>query len=863
MLTVKYPLSALAALIAFYSVNASAEEYFNPAFLSGDTAAVADLSRFEGGAQAPGTYRVDTYLNDTFQSRKDIQFLPASATSAVTTDDTGLIPCLTPAMLTKMRVNTQNLPALKNVKPDACLELPSVVKGSTTRFDFENLRLDISVPQAMMMNSARGYIPPSQWDEGINALMLNYNFTGSNSDDGNGSDSKDFFLGLNSGVNVGAWRLRDYSTWSYNSNRLHDKSQIQHINTWVERAIVPLRSELVMGDSTTPSDVFDSLGFRGVQLASDDNMLPDSLRGFAPTIRGIAHSHARVTIRQNSYIIYQSYVPPGAFTINDLFPTSSSGDLVVEVKESDGSLDIYTVPYSSVPVLQREGHLKYSVTAGKYRSNSDQQEEVGFAQSTAIWGLPAGFTAYGGFQAAQHYKALALGTGVNIGEFGALSFDVTQATSELADESTHRGSSLRFLYSKSLQNMGTSFQLIGYRYSTEGFYTLEDTTRKQMKGFADNDLDEEGHEHIPEAITDYYNLHNTKRDKIQLNVSQQLGTNGSLYISGSRQSYWGSDELNTLLQTGYSGNLYGVSWTLNYSYNKIPGMNDADQRVAIGISIPLSQWLFPSSDITHQSHSAYASTSISTDMRGNTTESAGINGTLLEDDNLSYSVQQGYQNNGGGSNGAVSADYNGSWGNANVGYNYSNGSGYQQVNYGMSGAVVAHRNGITLSQPLGDTNVLIAAPGAGDVKVEDSSGIRTDWRGYAIVPYATTYRMNRVALETTSLPENVDLDETVVSVVPTRGALVRAKFSTHIGARVLITLTHAGNVVPFGALVTTEDGNSSIVGDDGQVYLSGLADRGKLTVSWGKAASQQCVAQYSLVPDAASHAITKLTRACG
>jgi outer membrane usher protein len=861
MLTVKYPLSALAIFIAIYSVSSFADEYFNPAFLSDDPSAVADLSRFEGGAQAPGIYRVDMYLNDTFQSRKDIRFLPAPSVASVNTDDTGLIPCLTPAMLTKMRVNITNLPALKNVKPDACLELPAVVKGSATRFDFENLRLNITVPQAMMMNSARGYIPPSQWDEGINALMLNYNFTGSNSDDGDGSDSKDLFLGLNSGINVGAWRLRDYSTWNYNSNRLRDKSQIQHINTWVERAIIPLRSELVMGDSTTPSDVFDSLGFRGVQLASDDNMLPDSLRGFAPTIRGIAHSHARVTIRQNSYIIYQSYVPPGAFSISDLFPTSSSGDLVVEVKESDGSQDIYTVPYSSVPVLQREGHLKYAVTAGKYRSNSDQQEDVGFAQSTAIWGLPAGFTAYGGFQAAQHYKALALGTGVNIGKFGALSFDLTQATSELADESTHHGSSLRFLYSKSLQNMGTSFQLIGYRYSTAGFYTLEDTTRKQMKGFADNGQIEDPQ--IQDTLTDYYNLHETKRDKIQLNVSQQLGSHGSLYVSGSRQSYWRSGELNTLLQTGYSGNLYGVSWTLNYSYNKIPGMNDADQRVAIGISIPLSQWLFPSSDITHQTHSAYATTSISTDMHGNTTESAGLNGTLLEDDNLNYSVQQGYQNNGGGSNGAVSADYNGAWGNANVGYNYSNGSGYQQVNYGLSGAVVAHRNGITLSQPLGDTNVLIAAPGAQDVKVEDSTGIRTDWRGYAIVPYATTYRMNRLALDTTSLPENVDLEESVVSVVPTRGALVRAKFSTHVGARVLLTLTHADHVVPFGALVTTEDGNSSIVGDDGQVYLSGLADHGQLTVSWGKAASQQCVAHYSLAADAASQAITKLTRACG
>ncbi|PCQ96192.1 hypothetical protein CQA61_29970, partial [Klebsiella pneumoniae] len=31
------------------------------------------------------------------------------------------------------------------------------------------------------------------------------------------------------------------------------------------------------------------------------------------------------------------------------------------------------------------------------------------------------------------------------------------------------------------------------------------------------------------------------------------------------------------------------------------------------------------------------------------------------------------------------------------------------------------------------------APGAGGVKVENQTGVRTDWRGYAVLPYATEY----------------------------------------------------------------------------------------------------------------------------
>nr|VXZ92454.1 Outer membrane usher protein fimD precursor [Klebsiella pneumoniae] len=34
------------------------------------------------------------------------------------------------------------------------------------------------------------------------------------------------------------------------------------------------------------------------------------------------------------------------------------------------------------------------------------------------------------------------------------------------------------------------------------------------------------------------------------------------------------------------------------------------------------------------------------------------------------------------------------------------------------------------------------------MKVENQTGVRTDWRGYAVLPYATEYRENRIALDT-------------------------------------------------------------------------------------------------------------------
>ncbi|SQB20824.1 fimbrial usher protein [Citrobacter koseri] len=76
----------------------------------------------------------------------------------------------------------------------------------------------------------------------------------------------------------------------------------------------------------------------------------------------------------------------------------------VTVKETDGSESHFVVPYASVPVLQREKNLRYSVTAGRYRAYDKDVEQTPFAQGSAIYGLPYSFTAYGGVQQSRHYQ---------------------------------------------------------------------------------------------------------------------------------------------------------------------------------------------------------------------------------------------------------------------------------------------------------------------------------------------------------------------------------------------------------------------------------------------------------------------------
>ncbi|MBQ0319308.1 fimbrial biogenesis usher protein [Enterobacter asburiae] len=865
---VRWRLSPLALVIGtgLFSSVLHAENYFNPAFLADGKNQVADLSRFENdGSQAPGIYRVDIYLNNDFITSHDVEFQARqtqNSSAPSSSDDTGLTACLSGKVLDGLGIDLSIPQDRKQSVDGQCIDIATLIEGAKASFDFSKQRLDLSVPQVALKNSARGYIPPEKWDQGINALLLNYNLNGSRRKDSSGEGSSNF-LGLNGGVNLGAWRYRDYSTFNRStSSNGETTSQWQHISGFLERTIISLKSELTVGDSYTSGDVFDSVSFRGVQLASDDNMLPDSLKGFAPTVRGIARSNAQVTIKQNGYVIYQTYVAPGAFAIDDLFPTSSSGDLTVEVKEQDGAITSYSVPYSAVPLLQREGRLKYSATAAKYRTSNEQQDQVSFAQGTLSCGLPHGFTLYGGAQLSDNYKAMAIGTGVNMGHWGALSADVTHAQSTLIDETEHSGQSLRLLYAKSLNEIGTNFQLLGYRYSTSGYYTFTDTTYKHMDGYNSNPLNEDDDDNndVPHWF-DYYNLYYTRRGKLQVNISQQLGGFGSIYLSGSQQSYWHNDDKDTLVQFGYNTTWKDINIGVSYNYSQMSGQPEADRMVAFNISLPIGKWLSPQGATSP--NNTFATYSLNQDNDGSVTQNAGISGTLLEGNNLSYSVQQGYGNQGTGNSGNASLAYQGGYGNANVGYNYTDNGDSQQVTYGVAGGIVAHRHGITLSQPLGETNVLIEAPGADNVKVENSTGVKTDWRGFAVVPFANTYRKNRLALDTTTLSDKVDLEDAVVDVVPTKGALVRASFKAHVGIRALITLLHNNKPVPFGATVMRDDdGSGSIVGDDGQVYLSGLAQKGTFSVQWGEGSDKACNASYQLPEEAENAAITQINVIC-
>jgi outer membrane usher protein len=817
--------------------TAHARDYFNPALLEIDNPALrgADLSVFEeNSSQAPGNYRVDLYLNGEQIDSLDVEFrlMPGADGKQA------LQPCFSTEKLAELGVRVAMFPAM--VPGDSCVNLAQTIPQASAVFLFNQLRLNLSIPQAALRLNARDYVSPDKWDSGIPALLVNYNFSGANNQmrDSERQNNNNYYLNLRSGINWGAWRLRNYSIWNHYTG---GSASWRSINTYLQRDIVALQSRLTLGDSTTPRDVFDSVQFRGGQLASEDDILPDSMKGYSPVVRGIARTNAQIVIRQNGYVIYQSYVPPGAFEITDLYPTGGSGDLNVNVREADGQEQHFVVPYAVVPVLQREGRFKYSLTSGKYRSYGGGVDERPFSQATGIYGLPWGATLYGGVQAASKYQSLALGWGQNLGAVGALSADVTQAWTKQETRPKEQGQSWRLRYGKNFIETGTNFSLASYRYSTRGFYNLQEA----LESYGGNS-----------AI---YNDH--KKSRAELTMSQSLWERGgTLSLSLFNEDYWNDNRRSQSVSLSYNNSWEAVSYGLNYTFNQNGYDSNGnrssirDHIVAFNVSVPLSKWL-PGS---------YATYNMNASRNGATSNNLGLSGTALPGNNLNYSISQGYTGRGVGANGNIQADYKGALAEWNLGYGYDRHR--QQVNYGVQGGVLVHQNGVTLSQPLGDTVALVQAPGASGVDVLNQTGVSTDWRGYAVVPYLTPYRRNIVGLDGESFAEDVDMTLSSQTVIPTRGAVVRASFNPDVGARVLLTLlTRSGNPVPFGATVSnlnSPSDNAGIVGDGGQVYLAGMAESGRLQVKWGNDAAQQCQANYQLASQPESGGIRLVNGQC-
>lgn len=817
-----FALSALALAISTASGAVYADDYFNLSVLETETplensGAVEAYLRHNG--LSPGQYLTSIVWNEDRLDKRNLTYL-------LSKDNSALIPQFTKAELAELGVKVDAVAALQPLDDNAPVgDISEYIPGARYDFSPDTQVLQLRIPQQFRNTRLSGETNPANWDDGIPAIWSSYYVSGSHQQT-DADSSRANWASLDSGVNIGPWRFRNTSNWGSDSGW-------QSINTTLERDVKRLRSQFRAGQTSTNGELFDSVQMTGVTLETDTAMSPSGLQGFAPVVRGIANSDAKVTVKQNGYTIYQTNVSAGPFELRDLSQVTAGADLEVTVEEADGTQRSFIQASSSVPIMQREGALKYSVSAGKYR-DVNHGEEPAFGQATLIYGLPFGTTVYGGMLGASMYRAGLIGVGADLHRLGSFSLDLTQAQTAFADtRGKATGQSWRAQYAKDFPATDTTLTLASYRYSTSGFYTFQEALDQRNGGYDGNDM------------YSYRNAYN-RRSRLQLNVSQSLNGWGSVYANAWQQNYWGMSGRERSVSLGYSSSWHGANWSVNYSLTKTPSTRD-DRQFSLALNIPLSRFL----------PEAWATYNLTSSKTGTATHQVGINGSLLEDNNLTYNLQQNYTRDNVGNGAYLSSRYRASMGDFSTSYSYQKNS--KQWGYSAQGSVVGHSHGVTLGRSVQDAFAVVHITDGDNVKVESAQGIYTDAWGNAIVPTLTPYRRNTVTVNTHGR-DDIDIQDAAVDTIPTRGAVVAADFSARAGKRALLTLTHHHGVVPFGAVLSME-GMTAIVGEGGEVYVTGLKGTQAFTVQWGDTPEARCAGRVS-VPQKMDTALLMTSVSC-
>ncbi|UMS28672.1 fimbria/pilus outer membrane usher protein [Escherichia coli] len=825
--------AVMVACLTGRSGDAEGRTYsFDPSMLNGGGNGV-DLTLFNEGGQLPGIYPVDIMLNGSWVDSQEMAFHSVRDSEG----NPYLKTCLTRDMLARYGVRVEDYPGLfpadKGSGEDeaVCADL-SAIPQSTETFHFVGQQLLLGIPQVALRPKLTGIAPEALWDDGIPAFLMNWQVNASRTEyRGYGqSENSDFWASLEPGLNVGPWRMRNLTTWNKQSGQQGDWETVY---TRVERGLNGIKSRLVLGEHYTPSDVFDSVSFRGVMVGTDESMVPYNQREFAPVIRGISRTQARIEVRQNGYLIQSQTVAPGAFALTDLPLTGSGGDLQVTVLESDGTRQVFTVPFTTPAIALREGYLKYNVIGGQYRSSDSVVTHSSLGQITAMYGLPWGLTVFGGVQGAEHYQTGALGLGLSMGSFGAVSLDGIHAQGQKKGQDEDKGNTWRVRYNKSFELTGTRFTAASYQYSSDGYNTLSevlDTYRDDgFRTYSNND---------------------SRSRRTTLTLGQSFGGWGYLNLNANRDEYRDGKHHRDYVGASYGASWRDISWSVNWARNRNTGSwygrrGRTEDSISFWMSVPLDRWL------GGMANDIRATAQVQRSSGQNTRYETGLNGRAF-DRQLYWDIRERIVPDSGGSadSSRLNLTWYGTYGEATGMYSYSNH--LRQMTAGMSGGMIIHRNGVTLGQRTGETMALVEAPGVSGASVGGWPGVRTDFRGDTILGYTSPYQENVVTLDPTTFPADTEVLQTDSRVVPTKGAVVRAKFATRVGKRALVTLTRAdGTPLPFGAVVTVagETGKqvgAGVIGDRGEVYMSGLGETGQLVAQWG--GNSRCHADYRL-PD--------------
>lgn len=798
----KLSLQVMLVLLPLMSVShLSFAVEFNTDMLDSNDKKNIDFSRFSKvGYIMPGKYQLQVAINgrNPLASDQTISVLDSSDKSGVSMPKA----CLPKSMIGSLGMTESAQRKITWWHNGECADF-SQLKGVVIEPDLSSGTLNINMPQSWLEYSDATWLPPSRWENGIPGFMLDYNLNGNITRPEEGYQTKSLSYNGTLGMNAGAWRLRsDYqgSITHTEGNLGGTRKNSDITRTYLYRALPQIKSKLTLGENYTTSDIFSTWSYTGVSLESDDRMLPPKLRGYAPQITGIADTNARVVVKQQDRVLYDSTVPAGPFTIQDL-DSSVRGRLDVEVIENNGKKKTFQVDTAYVPYLTRPGQLRYKLVSGRSRNFGHSLEGPEFAGGELSWGIDNNWSVYGGSIVSESYQALALGIGRDLQSWGTVSTDIIQSVARLGREGTEKGKSWRVSYSKRFDDANADLTFTGYRFSERNYMTMQQFLDKR------------------------YSDYNVKQDKELYTVAFNkyfTDLHTSVSVQYSHQTYWESGASNyyTLSVNRYFDALGFKNVSLGLTGSRTLYQGRDNNSMYLRLSIPWGSGIVSYSGSKNDNR--YSHTVGYSDSLNN-----GLD---------SYSINAGINNGGGDNSKQLDGYYSHHSSVSDISASFAKvQNSYSSVSLSATGGATITSKGAALHSGgiNGGTRLLVTTDGVANVPVDGGRVLTNRW-GTGVVTDINSYYRNTVSVDLSKLPDDVEATHSVVETALTEGAIGYRKFEVLKGEKLFVVLKLSdSHYPPFGATVSDDKGRElGMVDDQGLAWLSGVNPGGRLRVSW-------------------------------
>ncbi|ENE8568884.1 fimbria/pilus outer membrane usher protein [Salmonella enterica] len=783
-------------------------ETLNLNFIHGNNPAQAPAILRDDVRYPPGQYIVDIYFNRQKTHRQILYIRP---------DDTREL-CLTEGWLHQARLpldlkKMKKQPGVWNAVRQ-CL-YPGRYPAGKVQFDYGTQALYISEPQVILADS----VSEKHWDYGIPGFRLSY---ATNASKGQGNQTQ-YYGNFNFSANLGPWVLSSNSTGFSGQG-------FQSPQAMISTAIAPLRGNLELGKTRTRSTLMPDFSFYGLTLRSDSSMVPWSVRGYAPVISGVAASHARITISQGNYTLSSQVVPPGPYALNNITPIGN-GMLTVTVEEEDGSRTVRTYPVTTLPTLLRAGDFNYNLSAG---TRSDEGRVKGiFALGSLDYGF-APLTLNLATILHPQYQAAGIGGTRNLGIMGAIELSTNVSRSVYDTPQVHPAENSP-PGDDHVERPPLFFPPQGYddrRYYRHGSYmpagprTGISATLKYARSFGENtNLQLLSYRYAGERYVDFTEFDPTQhwRDEVRKSRYEVMITQNmediTLNLSGWTQNYRQRPGNDTGLNASISTSIKGMALGLNGSYSKAPQMSD-EYSVSLSISVPFSVF-----DARH-----FSSSSAVYSRDSGTQFSSSVSGN--PSDNLTWNASVGAGRDSRNTSASVGYTFDAMQTGASVTqYRSYHGESQTMGSLSASGSVLGTlKSGMLFTREQNDTVAL--------VKIKDIPGVTfngsrpTDNQGITAVSLSP-YSRNDIRINTGNVPDNMELLDSVQTVVPTQHAIIFREFNyAEVKRYILRVRNRNGEPLPQGTTALTQNGlDAGFVTRGGILLASLLAKPDTLTLT--------------------------------